>query len=257
MKISKAASSNINDTILKHFFYVFSFSKEPVVISIDNKNYTFGNYKNVKLSGCFFRSIKCERCGNCCKNFPLIWDKKPRNLRVKEKEVIVNGKTFTIYYQPSINGNTHCRHYKDHSCDIYDRRPLLSRMPHMFVQENKGDVILLKRQFSRNHLLQCQSKVKTFDYDELVNVDIPNIKLLQDTSLMYGCKSYYTDVIQSLQTVTKEQEEEFSKMMILIKNKTNSTITFPHNDNLKVSDFDYNVYYKTPIKVKATLEGWM
>jgi len=257
MKVSKSVTTGINTTILKHFFYVFSYSKEPVTISIDNKEYVFGDYKAFKLSGSFFRSIKCQMCGNCCKSFPLIWDKKPRNLRVKEKEVIVNGKDFTIYYQPAVNGNTHCRHYKDNSCDIYDRRPLLSRMPHMFVQEHKGDVILLKRQFSRNHLLQCQSKVKAFDYNELVNVDIPNIKLLQDTSLKYGCESYYSDVIQSLQTVTKEQEEEFGMIPQMMKNYTNTTITFPHQGNLTIKDFDYNLEYKKPIKIRATLDRWI
>ena len=69
--------------------------------------------------------------------------------------------------------------------------------------------------------------------------------------------TYYTNIIQSLQTITKEQEEEFGKIMKMMKNYSNTTITLPHKGNLTIKDFDYNVDYKPPAKIKATLDRWL
>jgi Fe-S-cluster containining protein len=206
MKISKSNSSNVNQTILKHLFYLFSFSKKPVEVLINNKRYVFGDYDEFIISPSFFRSIGCQRCGNCCGNHPLIFDTPKEGCKIYD--VKIDGKDRKIYYLPTYNQGKHCQWYdeKNKECKYHKIRPILSQLPHIFIQENIHSkigkrIFLVKRQFSRNFHLKCKSKVKPFNWDEMMKVDIPCLERLNNTNKLYNNPTYYEDIILFLKKI--------------------------------------------------------
>jgi len=47
--IRKASTKGVNQTVIKHLFYLFAFLKEPVKVTLDDKEYIFGDYDEFLL----------------------------------------------------------------------------------------------------------------------------------------------------------------------------------------------------------------
>lgn len=205
IQLTTGGSKELKQSLLKHFLYMFGFSKESVEVQINGEKFVYGNYEEGILSLNFFRSVKCVCCGNCCKNFPLIWDEQDKISKSEKLDIKVNGKTFSVYYLPSTNKGEKCQWLgEDNLCKKYKQRTTLCRVPHIFVNQRTERIITMsKRQYNRMHTINCQATVEPFDYTEFKEVDIPIIQRLKKNAEYYGVKTYYTDILNMLEVIKK------------------------------------------------------
>ena len=215
----------MDDDWSKHFKYIFSFSKKPVKLMFQGKQYTYNSLnKKLLLSTTFFKqNFICMNCGECCKDYTLIWDNiYKKNINLKEEEIQVNGTNFNIYYIPKKTNNrkNYCqwciKEGNKYKCINYEKRPMLSRMPPLCIENiniDKGNIIM-KRKFKR---IKCLSKKEKFNYNVFQNVDIPKIEMLANISESYGIKTYYRDISLFL----RELSEESCKILAQRNNSIN------------------------------------
>lgn len=182
------------DCIDKHLRTLFALCKRRVLIEFDKTRIIYGvGGKPYKISPQFFRSIKCVGCGQCCRRYHLVWDKKPEHiLTTHARAITVNEKQRILAIQAPSLEKSHCElafqqpDQRTWRCKDYGNRPLLSRMPHIAFKETDKDIIITKRQFGRNWALKCQAQIKPFSKDDLYGDDIPTLLYIRDI-----CKVYY------------------------------------------------------------------
>lgn len=202
-----ATQQTYRNSLKRHIEIICLFSKEPIVVEVNYKRYIWGG-KKWKFSPTFFRSIKCAKCGNCCKGFPLVWDFKPSiscSTDIITQEVKLNNISYTTYILPPPENKEHCRlqDKKTLQCTEYQQRPLLSKIPHIFFRDEK-ELILMKRQYMRNWIMKCQAIVKPFDKKEMYDEDIPTLEFIDDIcKRKYNISTFIPEIIDFLKKEIK------------------------------------------------------
>jgi len=200
----------LNDCIEKHLTTIFSLSRVPVDIFCLGKSYEFLPAEVATVSPNFYRGVKCQGSGRCCRRYWCIWDATaPMPEGLESTTVVINGEKKKIFYStPPKDREYHCKFFKQHEyatggiCTVYADRPLSSRMPHVFLSRRNNRVQVSKRQYSRNHQLGCLARVKEFDYKEYQEEDLPTLMYLRGCIKTYQNpeNSFIDEIIQ----LTKE-----------------------------------------------------
>lgn len=203
----------LEKNITSHFSVLASFLPKGLTVEFKGKEYEYAPFSTFLIDPSFFSTWKCKSCGSCCRRYYLIWDKHTAEKfdwtgEKKESIKLTSGNTSVtsdvFYKEPDLTKEYCVLAYKKVNkiyCSEYERRPLLSRMPHTFTRRMQDSVKLIKRQFGRNWVLGCKAVEEPFSKEEFTKVDIP--KLLFIKNVMSGY-SFDTEVIDKIISVSKE-----------------------------------------------------
>jgi len=212
-------SSNIN----QHFNTIMSFVPEEVTIEYGKQKFKYHDIKTFSVAPSFWNMWDCKHCGACCRRYYLIWDEiSASDFKIGTRtfpQIKVNGKKHFIFVIPPNLSKKHCvwAEVKDGQiyCKHYEQRPLLSRMPHMFIRHRRGENVLIKRQFGRNWALGCKATEEPFDPKNIEEVNLPHMKMIQRIIKSYDLNTeIINNVIELIKMVIERQEAPEQEVVV-------------------------------------------
>ena len=178
--------------VKKHYDTVFRMTAVPVEIKFYHLTWKY-EPAHVQISPLLYRAYPCRGCGRCCGPAKaIIWDAPLFNETpdCSKHPITINGVKHYIFV--SKVGGPCIYLTPDNRCSIYPDRPLLSRMPHIFVDMHKETTVsLTSRQYGRNWALHCEAEETILDAGYYRNVFKPTLKYLGDVISIYGVESQF------------------------------------------------------------------
>lgn len=224
-------------SVSKTLKYLECVSSAETTITFDGEVMNFPKQKALRLCKTFWHKDYCNCCGQCCRNYNIVYSKNEFE-QVKKAELVLGNLSVTnlaerkkltvgsnsyIYYEvPAmtkneghdlwVNSHTvrNCRFAYLESdgvtkhCMIHNYRPITCGFPHMEFHRPRvegGIPTLHHIQFGRNHMLQCNVDL-SLPYDEETYLsDLRWLHKLDDFGNEYNIPTFLPKVIQYIESV--------------------------------------------------------
>lgn len=221
--------------------YIGRTTIEPVKVEADGEVMEYPVPDKFLLSPLFFRGDDCYRSGRCCRPYDVSWTKGDWDRQVStftkegrelgslegyqelkdtsfEHEILVNGTTQTLVIDPVTNKdhkrNLQCDQlrYNDDGvsyCAIREINSITCRMPHSTIRyiKRSNTTHFQKQQFGKNHHLQCPVKFTGFNYQNLIETDIPLLERLDQSAQDLGFQTIIPRLIDVIELMKPSLRE--------------------------------------------------